>query len=64
MKEPFNKAQYGIKALNIAAQEISEETSKVHNTAIIELTINSVVETARGETWDYDIKKTVKINRD
>ena len=64
MKEPFNKAQYGIKALNIAAQEISEETSKVHNTAIIELTINSVVETARGETWDYDIKKTVKINRE
>ncbi len=67
MKEPFNKAQYGIKALNIAAQEISEDgaaSSKVHNTAIIELVINSTIETARGEAWDYDIKKTVKISRD
>lgn len=67
MREPFNKAEYGIKSLNIAAQEISEDGgagSKVHNTAIIELVINSVIETARGETWDYDIKKTVKISRD
>lgn len=67
MKEPFNKAEYGIKALNIAAQEISEggaAGSKVHNTAIVELVINATVETARGEAWDYDIKKTVKINRD
>ncbi len=67
MREPFNKAEYGIKALNIAAQEISEggvAGSKVHNTAIIELTINATIETARNENWDYDIKKTVKINRD
>lgn len=67
MKEPFNRAEYGIKTLNIAAQEISEAGaagSKVHNTAIVELVINSTVETARGEAWDYDITKTVKISRD
>ncbi|HNX76983.1 MAG TPA: hypothetical protein PLM07_05885 [Candidatus Rifleibacterium sp.] len=68
MKEPFKKAQYGIKALNIAAQEIAENDKdgavKVHNTAIIELLIKATIETARGEAWDYDIKKTVKINRD
>jgi len=65
MREPFNKAQYGITGLNIAAQEISENAgSKVLNTAIIELTIKATLETARGEAWDYDIKKTVKINRD
>ncbi|MDD3149030.1 MAG: hypothetical protein PHD82_17200 [Candidatus Riflebacteria bacterium] len=67
MKEPFKKAQYGIKALNIAAQEITEggaAGSKVHNTAIVEMVINATVETARGEAWDYDITKTVKINRD
>ncbi len=68
MHEPFNLAEYGITELNIAAQEIEETTvgptSNVSNTAIIEMVIGSTVITARNENWDYQIRKTIRINRD
>ena len=68
MRDPFNLAEYGVKTLNIAAQEIAETTAdgvtKVSNTAIVEIVIESSVETSRGEVWDYEIRKTVRINRD
>ena len=64
MHEPFQKAEYGISELNIAAQETSENSSKVENNAIIEIVIKSTIQTARNEVWDYEIKKTVKISRD
>lgn len=68
MREPFNLAEYGVTELNIAAQEIAETvaagTSKVSNTAIVEIVVQSSVETARNEIWDYEIRKTVRINRD
>lgn len=68
MREPFNLAEYGVASLTIAAQEIAETASaggsRVSNTAIVEIVVRSVVETARGEAWDYEIRKTVRINRD
>lgn len=68
MREPFNLAEYGVTDLNIAAQEIAETVdasgSKVSNTAVIEIVVASTVETSRGEAWDYEIRKTVRINRD
>lgn len=64
MHEPFKKAEYGIAELNIAAQETSDNSSKVENNAIVEIVINSSILTARDEAWDYQIKKTVKISRD
>jgi hypothetical protein len=68
MREPFNLAEYGVTSLNIAAQEIAETggagASRVSNTAVVEIVVQSTVETARGEAWDYEIRKTVRINRD
>lgn len=63
MKEPFTGA-YGVTKLNIAASENKENTSKVENNAIVELTIYSTVTTARDENLEYQIKKTIKISRD
>ncbi|MGM0600303.1 MAG: hypothetical protein ACQETH_10875 [Candidatus Rifleibacteriota bacterium] len=68
MREPFSQGEYGIRELNIAAQEIDESTisgvSKVNNTAIVELVIGSSVITARNQNFDCEIRKTVRINRD
>ena len=64
MSEPFQKASYLVSSLNIAAQNIDDKTSKVENNAIVELVINSAILTARQESWQYQIKKTVKITRD
>ncbi len=68
MREPFNLAEYGVTSLNIAAQEIAETggagASRVSNTAVVEIVVGSSVETARGEVWDYEIRKTMRINRD
>jgi len=68
MHEPFTNAEYGVTSLNIAAQEIAETgvgpSSRINNTAIIELVVQSNVSTPRNEIWDYEIRKTVRINRD
>ena len=64
MRDPFNLAEYGVRTLNIAAQEIAESAGTVNNTAIVEIVIASTVETSRGEVWDYEIRKTMRINRD
>jgi len=68
MREPFKNAEYGVITLNIAAQEIAESTdsgeSRVSNTAVVEIVVRSSVETAREEVWDYEIRKTMRINRD
>lgn len=68
MREPFTLAEYGVTTLNIAAQEIAETTdvsgNRVSNTAVVEIVVKSTVKTARNEDWDYDIRKTMRINRD
>ncbi len=64
MKEPFTNAEYGITALNIAAQEIAETGTGINNTAVIEMVVRSNVATPRGEIWDYEIRKSIRINRD
>ncbi|MBU1105981.1 MAG: hypothetical protein KKB51_04860 [Candidatus Riflebacteria bacterium] len=66
MRDPFKLAEYGVTTLNIAAQEIAENVAggAVSNTAIVEIVVESSVETSRGEVWDYEIRKTVRINRD
>jgi len=66
MSEPFEVASYTIKSLEIAAQTVAESetvATAVENSAVVELTINANVKTSRGTSWDYDIKKTVRINR-
>ncbi|MDD3001168.1 MAG: hypothetical protein PHF29_05380 [Candidatus Riflebacteria bacterium] len=66
MSEPFDVASYTIKSLEIAAQTVAESettATAIENSAVVELTINANVKTARGTSWDYDIKKTVRINR-
>jgi len=67
MRDPFKLAEYAVTELNIAAQEVSEssdDSSKVSNTAVVEIVVKSFLITARDEKWDYEIRKTVRINRD
>ena len=69
--EPFKKAEYKVSKLNIATNQVKESNSKVENSIIVEMIIDSIVLTARGkessnneDAWNYQIKKTIKINRD
>lgn len=63
LTEPFS-GQYQITALNIAAREVSEASGNVSNAAIIELTMESLINNAKDENYRYILKKTVKVTRD
>ena len=68
MKEPFKSAIYKLNDLNIAASEVKEIKEgikdKVDNSVIVEFTVKSEILTAREETYNFEIKKTIRINRD
>jgi hypothetical protein len=68
MKEPFKSAIYKLYDLNIAASEVKEimegTKDKVDNNVIVEFTVKSEILTAREETYNFEIKKTIRISRD
>lgn len=71
LHEPFKFAEYKVSKLNIAAQQVNESSAIVENNIIVEMVIDSSILTARGkeankeeETWNYQIKKTIKVSRD
>ena len=68
MREPFKSAIYKISDLNIAASEVKEikegTKDKVDNNVIVEFTIKSEILTARDDTYNFEIKKTIRISRD
>jgi hypothetical protein len=64
MREPFT-GQYDITNLDIVARDISDAgANTVNNVAIIEITVASTITTARGNNWNPEMKKTVKVFRD
>ena len=76
-KMGFQFAEYKVSDLNIAAQQTNEnDSSSIENSVIIEMTIGSEILTTRAdankkttnhkyeESWNYQIKKTIKISRD
>ena len=64
MREPFS-GQYDITNLDIVARDIAETgPSTVNNVAIVEITVASSITTARGNNWNHEMKKTVKVFRD
>lgn len=63
IKDKFT-AQYKIGSLSIVANTVEDNDDSTNN-AIIEFVIRSVVDIPKtGETWNREIRKTVKISRD
>lgn len=68
MREPCKSASYKLQDLNIAASEVKEiqngTENKVDNNVIVEFNIRSEIVSARDETFNFEIKKTIRISRD
>ena len=62
--EPYKAATYKLYDLGIAASEVEEKENKVDNNVIVEFKIKSEILTARDETYNFEIKKTIRISRD
>lgn len=66
MRAPYG-GQYQITSLAHFAREVEEDSTdptKISNYAIIEMTVESTINTARDENFVYQLKKTVKVSRD
>ncbi len=68
IKEPCKAAYYRLQDLSIAASEVKEiqtgTENKVDNNVIVEFNIRSEIVSARDETFNFEIKKTIRISRD
>lgn len=62
MREPFT-GQCVLEDLNIVALNVSEDGS-LTNTAIVEMTVSSIINSVRGETWSHQIKRTIRVQKE
>jgi hypothetical protein len=64
MREPFT-GQYEVRSINLMAQSVAETAvSAVDNQAIIEIEVVANITTARGETFEQRVKRTLRVARD
>lgn len=64
MREPFN-AQYQVTTINVLAQNRNEATlNQITNRVIVDINVESTITTARGQLFDHNLQKTVRIQRD
>ncbi|HNV69054.1 MAG TPA: hypothetical protein PKO06_05105 [Candidatus Ozemobacteraceae bacterium] len=63
MREPFN-AQYQVTSLNVLANTRNEAANQVTNRVIVDINVESTLTTARGQLFDHNLQKTIRIQRD
>ncbi|HEY9069526.1 MAG TPA: hypothetical protein VIV61_04660 [Candidatus Ozemobacteraceae bacterium] len=64
MRERFTGG-YTVPTVGIAANNTVDQTAAiVNNQSIVEITVNASIVSARGETWDETLKRTVRVSRD
>lgn len=62
MREPFTGV-YQMTSLKQLARETNEDTADVGNYAIIEMTVESSINNAKDQNFNYKMKKTIKVSR-
>ncbi len=64
MRERFTGG-YTVPIVGIAANNTVDQTAAiVNNQSIVEVTVNASIVSARNETWDETLKRTVRVSRD
>jgi len=64
LHEPFT-GYYEVTALDLVAQNVDETNNMyVNNQAIVEITVEAQINSARKESWVEKIKRTVRVSRD
>lgn len=64
MREPFD-AQYQVTSINVLANNRDEAVAnQVTNRVVVDINVESTLTTARGQVFDHNLQKTVRIQRD
>lgn len=63
MREHFTGG-YEVKTVGIAANNTVEQSAIVNNQSIVEVTVKALITSARGETWEATLQRTVRVSRD
>jgi len=63
MREHFTGG-YTVSTVGIAANNTVEQSAIVNNQSIVEVTVGASLTSARNETWDATLKRTVRVSRD
>ena len=63
MREHFTGG-YTVSTVGIAANNTVEQSAIVNNQSIVEVTVGASITSARNETWDATLKRTVRVSRD
>lgn len=63
---PFESGEYYVPEIRVSASKVkkNEDTKKLDNNLIIEFTVKSNFLSAKGQAFDYEIKRTIKVSRD
>lgn len=62
MREPFT-GLYQMTSLKQLARETNEDAADIGNYAIIEMTVESSINNAKDQNFNYKMKKTIKVSR-
>lgn len=63
MRERFTGG-YEVRTVGIAANNTVEQAAIVNNQSIVDVTVDAEITSARGETWQERLQRTVRVSRD
>ena len=61
---PFVSGEYYVPEIRVSASKVKEVSKKLENNLVIEFTVKSNFVSAKNQSFDYEIKRTIKVRRD